>query len=182
MTIEVLTTMTHRFYSEDDVDRIRGLTGCDGISYLVCGKECGANGTRHLQGFLQLTRKKTMGGVKNLFGRSSPHLEVRRGSPTQAAEYCKKENNFFEYGSLDTGRGQGNRTDLAEIQEQISGGSTLLDIANNHWASFVRYQKSFSIYKQLLSPRRNWRTQVVWLWGPTGSGKSKLAFEEAHAL
>lgn len=169
-------------YTDADVDRIRGLTERDGISYYICAREVGESGTRHLQGFVQFIRKKSMGGVKACLGSDRLHLEIRRGTPSEAREYCTKEGDFFEYGEMDTRRGQGSRSDLVEIQKRLSTGSPMLDIADNYFGDFCRYWRSFQKYRELLSTPRDFRTQVVWLWGPTGTGKSRLAFSEAHNL
>lgn len=40
----------------------------------------------------------------------------------------------------------------------------------------------FETYERLRAGRRQWRTQVVWLWGSTGSGKSRRAWDEANNL
>lgn len=169
-------------YDESDVDRINGLNGCDELCYLVCGREIGESGTRHLQGFLQTRRKKTMAGIKDLLGSNSIHLEARRGTPTEASEYCKKENNWFEFGQMDERRGRGFRSDLVAIQEKLHNRTPISNIAREHFSDYIRYHRGIMAYQSLLSTPRDFRTQVVWFHGPTGTGKSKRAFSEAHNL
>ena len=107
-------------FSDDDVARIIGLESCEDICYLVCGREIGESGTPHyLQGFVQLRRKKTLAGVKALFGSSNIiDLEKRRGTPEEAAEYCKKQGDWFEFGTLERLLGSGHRSDLVAIREE----------------------------------------------------------------
>jgi len=169
-------------YDDNSMDRVRGLAGCDEIVYYVCGKEVGEQGTPHLQGFLQLSRKKTMAGVKRLLGLPTAHLEKRRGTPEQASQYCKKEDDWFEHGTMERSTGSGHRSDLVAVQEAIRSGASLLNVADQHFGQFCRYGKAIERYMDLRVEPRSWRTQVIWFWGRTGSGKSRAAFEESRAL
>ncbi len=47
------------------------------IRYIVIGKEVGANGTPHLQGFVQMKLRKRLTQMKALIGERA-HLEKRR--------------------------------------------------------------------------------------------------------
>ena len=72
----------------------------DKMVYLVFGRETGEEfSTPHLQGFVQLISKMRLSAVKNLLG-GEAHLEVARGTATQAADYCKKDGDYEEHGSI----------------------------------------------------------------------------------
>ncbi len=59
--------------------------------YFVCGKELSPQtGRRHLQGYISFEHGKTLSAVKALLGDPAAHLERRRGTEREAAEYCKK--------------------------------------------------------------------------------------------
>lgn len=86
------------------------------ISYIVVGIEVGESGTRHLQGYVELSQRLRLTQLKRLPGFARGHFEVRRGSAEQAAEYCLKDNNVLvEAGSRSSG-GQGSRSDLVDLQ------------------------------------------------------------------
>lgn len=68
-------------------------------TYYIIGRETGANGTRHLQGYIELTRKTRLTTLKRETC-DSIHWEQRLGTSKEASEYCKKERNFVEAGEL----------------------------------------------------------------------------------
>jgi len=69
-------------------------------SYLIFGRETGASGTNHLQGYLELRKKKRLPYLKSFQWLSRAHFEVSRGTSQQASDYCKKDGDFQEYGAL----------------------------------------------------------------------------------
>ena len=89
--------------------------------YLSVGKEVGESGTPHLQGFLQLVNRKRLEGVKKLPGFARAHLEVRRGTPFEAAKYTQKDGDFVEDGTI---MSQGARTDVKEWHKAMMLGTS----------------------------------------------------------
>jgi hypothetical protein len=168
-------------YTEDELLGLKRLENEERICYLVCGCERGESGTPHLQGFVQFDRKISIAGIKKLFGSDRLHLEVRRGTPEQATEYCKKENDYFEFGSIRT-VGQGHRSDLTRVKTMLDEGRSLADVADEHFDAFIKYNRGFKLYLNIRVRPRNFQTQVIWLWGKTRSGKSRLAFEESDRM
>lgn len=168
-------------YTTDDIYKLRELENSDAVCYIICGLESGESGTPHVQGFVQLERKKTLAGVKSLLGSNRYHVEIRRGTPEQASEYCKKDGDYFEFGSIRT-TGQGHRSDLARVKTMLDEGASISDIADNCFEAFLKYGKGIQLYRDIRTGHRQWPTQVIWLWGKTGSGKSRLAFEESMRM
>lgn len=147
----------------------------DQIRYIVQGKEiCPDTKNHHWQGYLELFNPKSMSAVKKLLKDKKIHLEERRGRQDEAIAYCKKDGNFLEEGDKAE---QGRRTDLKLIQEKILKGATEETIADEHFNQWVQYRKAFREYKQLKEPKRNWETEVIYIWGDAGVGKSRIAFE-----
>nr|QTE03359.1 MAG: putative replication protein [Emberiza spodocephala CRESS-DNA-virus sp.] len=86
------------------------------VEYLVFAKEVApATGTPHLQGFCVFQAQTYLAQAKAALG-DRCHLEVARGSPAQAAQYCKKPDtppeDIYEWGVCPGP--QGRRTDLSE--------------------------------------------------------------------
>jgi hypothetical protein len=124
---------------------------------------------------------KRLGGVKKLLGANSIHLEVANGDATQNKEYCSKEGDVaFELGA--SGGHQGARNDLSGIQDALRGGASIADISQSHFEVFVRYHRGIERAVALQATPRSWRTQVVYIYGPPGIGKSRRAHAESDAL
>ena len=64
------------------------------------GKEKGEQGTIHLQDSIELNNRLRLNQVCDLFSLSNRHLERARGNPEQNKEYCSKEKDFKEWGSI----------------------------------------------------------------------------------
>lgn len=90
---------THNNYDSDSEDLITGFFTAD-CKYGVFGREVGDSGTRHLQGFfvLDCTGSRSLDWVRNRFPVQGVHFEAARGSTSQAADYCKKDGDFYEFG------------------------------------------------------------------------------------
>lgn len=91
-------------------------------SYLIWGREVGDSGTPHLQGYLELRKKKRISFLKSLEWLSRAHFEVSRGTPSQASEYCKKDGDFQEYGS--TSLGGGNASKFEQLRNWVAAQET----------------------------------------------------------
>nr|AKV62260.1 putative spliced replication initiation protein [Didemnum sp. Sea Squirt associated virus] len=101
----------------DEISKAEGLfLSTPGVIYHVFGKETGDSGTFHLQGYVIFSQRKRLGQLREIFPRG--HFEVSRGSPHQASDYCKKEGDFKEFGSLPP-QAQGKRTDWERLREYV---------------------------------------------------------------
>jgi hypothetical protein len=144
------------------------------LRYIVFQRERGANNTVHIQGYVQFKKPKRLSALKKLHKRA--HWEVSRGTPKEASDYCKKADTrlegttFFEFGTMSEGSGQ--RTDLLQVQERIKKGANMNEIAEEFFKEWVKYNKSFEKYALMIQPRRTWKTEVYYLYGKPGSGKT----------
>lgn len=143
--------------------------------YLIYGREKGESGTPHYQGFVSFKKRKHLNWVHKLLG-GRTHLEGTKGTPKQAAEYCKKEGDYSEFGQLPGG--QGKRTDLEDVAKAIREGKNLKEISEDHPAAFLRYGSGVLRYRQLYRPKRIVdQPQILVLWGETGVGKTRRVWE-----
>lgn len=169
-------------YTEDEYNNICRLGTSDEIVYLVVGRETAGTGTPHLQGFVVFRGKKRFARVKVLLGSERVFVEQARGSDQQASEYCKKEGDFVEYGAIDRVPTQGRRSDLAPVAQFIREGSSIADVGRAFPEAFIKFSRGIEKLADCYVEPRNFRSQCVYLWGPTGTGKTRRAYAEALAL
>lgn len=136
MSIAKCWTFTLNNYTDEDDARLQSLSG--ELDYIVFGREVGDSGTRHLQGFLKFSSKRRMQQVKNAIG-GNPHVEVAR-NPVAAAQYCKKDGDYFESGVLGAA---GKRSDIDEFKESVKSGvfdiKILRDLHSDVVARYPRF-------------------------------------------
>nr|QJI53608.1 MAG: replication associated protein [Circoviridae sp.] len=109
------------------------------------------------------------------------HIEMARGTDMENRSYCSKGIDIFEYGQPVK---HGQRNDLLSVVDCIKKGKTKAEIAELHPIEFIKYGKGIENYIRITKSikQRNFKTKVHYYWGPTGTGKSKTAKEEAEKI
>lgn len=147
--------------------------------YLIVGAEiCPTTNKSHWQGFVVFKESKTMSAAKIFLGKTS-HLEMMKGTHKQAADYCKKEKRFKEFGTFPR---QGKRNDLEEVVQMVNDGTDILAIAEQCPMQMIKYGKGILALKAMADQRLapEWRdVNVTVLWGPSGTGKTRTAVESS---
>lgn len=164
--------------TQDEIVKLGQCVDNKEVSYLCYGKELSESGTDHLQGYLELQARKRLGQLKSLVSNRA-HFEVRKGTSAQAIEYCQKDGDFIEFGVVNPTK-PGQRNDLLSAKGLIDEGKTLLDVADEHFGVFLRYEKSLRSYILLKSDKRNWETEVIVYWGDTGLSYPVGRFSNAN--
>lgn len=159
-------------YTNEEEEFLK-LINCE---YLVYGKEVGECGTPHLQGYIEFSSNRKLNRLKREISERA-HWERRRGNKEQAAYYCKKDGDVFEKGTISTSN-QGRRNDLEEVSQMVREGKGMKDIVEV-CSSFqsMRFAENLLKYKEA---KRNWKPEVKWYYGETGTGKTKRAMEETN--
>lgn len=145
---------------------------------------CPTSGRRHIQAYVYWRNQHRLSSLREIihshFG-VFPHAEIARGSPEQNRQYCSKPEtavvgSFKEFGEIPR---KGRRGDLDEIGEMCKSES--LDvIADSFPSQFIRYHRGIAALQQLKMCRHrdpSVPVHVEWWFGPTGTGKSRAAFE-----
>lgn len=147
------------------------------VAYATWQKERGEQGTVHFQGYLELTSRRRLGFLRGLVPRA--HWEIRRGTAEEAKAYCNKEESRvdgpWEFGSMVSG--QGRRSDLVAVQEELDQGIPLCKIYRDHFESCARYSRFFKEYLVCTAVPRSTPPEVTVIVGAPGLGKTKEAFE-----
>jgi len=146
------------------------------VVYIVYQMEKGAEGTYHLQGYIQFNSKMTITAITRKWPTFlNTHFEVARGTPSQNKAYCTKaetrEDGPWEFGVMQPG--SGNRTDLIAAHQTMLTTGNLLDVDP---AVAMKYASScLKIAANAPCPRRD-DLKVITIIGPSGIGKSHAAW------
>jgi len=171
-------------YTDDEIQQVHDVfedvenRAQFGIRFAGYGTEVGEEGTPHLQGFMYFRNPKSFTVIHNFPGLSRAHFEAIKGTVDQNITYCSKGGNYEEFGDKPV---QGKRTDIDAVVETIKAGAKVRRVADDHGAEFIKFHKGIERLIALQTQPRDFKTEVIWYYGPTGTGKSKLAFEIALA-
>lgn len=154
-------------FTNADMDLFGSWT--DQVKKMVVSKEVGECGTPHLQGRITFNRSYRLAGLKKLVPRA--HWEITMCA--QDSLYVMKADSEVVINI--NNKQQGARNDLAEIKEKLDKGVSQKEIAQEHFGSWIRYNKSFEKYSLLIAPPRDFKTELHIYWGVAGSGKSHSA-------
>lgn len=144
--------------------------------YAICGEEIGAQGTPHLQGYINLENALSLNVMKK--GLTRAHLTVANGTDEQNKKYCSKDaTNLYEVGEVSVG--QGTRTDMKEISQIIRNGDMTLDEMMFEYPEiYMRYSRSLEKMFNAVAPVRSVPPEVHWRWGLAGTGKTRYCVEK----
>lgn len=140
--------------------------------YMILGLEtCPKTGRQHIQGFVHLNSGYKLSTLKTWFHMDETiHFEICKGTAEDNIKYCSKEGNFIEYGERQF---QGKRND---ITTKLSKHKTLNDFIKNETDTYVKYRSGVEGYyraKGVDYDPMDDKPLVIWLWGDTGTGKSR---------
>lgn len=142
--------------------------------YIVYGKEVGASGTPHLQGFIYFTNAKKATAVHKLL--PGCHIEICR-SVIASIAYCKKEGDWKERG--DPPMTQKEKGDAgAEVYKQYREAAERGEFeVIPEKIRFLRPELLQRHHKNGMLKRalEDTETQHLWYFGPPGTGKSRKA-------
>lgn len=165
---------TKNNYTKEQYDSILDWIGRES-TYYVLGKEIGKEcGTPHLHGFAEFTNGRRWTRLhKVLF---NAHMRPRWGSVQEASDYCKKDGDYVEDG---TPSQQGKRNDIHAVREILDDPAhrnrPMREVVRQATSmQSVRLAETFLRYHER---KRTWQPAVAWYYGPTGSGKTRDAFE-----
>lgn len=156
-------------YTDENQEELRRIGLDESITqYLVFGREVGESGTPHLQGFVVFKVDVRPPRVKRLLGDERVHIEQAKGRNDQAAAYCKKDEDYEEFGRIPGG--QGKRSDLDDILEWLDGfisdhkrAPTEREVALQRPKALLRY-RDFMRIAQLRAPDPSLREGELRPW------------------
>lgn len=169
--------MTLNNYTEREYKRVLELVA----KYVILGREIGAEGTPHLQGYIQFRDPgKSQRACRLLCPRA--HWEATKGSIEENIAYCSKGGSFEERGVRPCApRGKG-------ALEQKRWGTILGLSRAGEWRVLrENFPREYTLYDKALrrahqraleEPQARGALENEWYVGPSGSGKSLQARSE----
>lgn len=152
------------------------------VGYVVYQEEKGANGTPHLQGYVELTNSGyRIKRIKVLFG-TRLHVDKRLGNQGQAIAYVQKEDTRVLNGAAGEGGvckklGRDKLSCVAQIiKENKPRGYEIKLLEIDYPATFIKFGSKIRSYAIGLHGRRDARPEIRIYFGKTMTGKSAKAF------
>lgn len=134
--------------------------------YLIYGREtCPDTSRVHLQGFVVFKNRQTLAGCKKFI--PGAHFERARGTPAEASDYCKKDENFKEFGTLPSTTGR--TTGLGDVLAAAQRGDFAY-IKTQHPGTWFRYKAAILTSIEYDTTELN-NSCGVWMCGPPRSSK-----------
>lgn len=174
--------LTVNNYDNDYCDKLKTFIESElssNLEYAIYGFETASTGTKHIQGYIYFKNARSWSSVLKSITFDDlikPHLEIAKGSPSQNRVYCSKENQFHEFGKLPS---QGARSDLQIIREDLKNGKKLKDMLEDRDLSLKSIQYIENI-RHFYDTPRNFKPYVIWIYGDSGLGKSRLSAKLAQ--
>lgn len=167
-------------YNEEHITKLREYAS--GCSYIIWGyEECPTTGRKHLQGFVCFQNPRSLDKFKESIDKSI-HLEKMKGTHQQASDYCKYDdyptnkvsNKFEEFGELPR---QGARTDWSVAVEAIAEHQESIESVILQQPQLLPCIKALERFKVMTLKPKHRDVIVEVLWGESGSGKSRYAWD-----
>lgn len=161
-------------YPENAKEIILGWIDKRHVKYLIAGAETApTTNTKHIQGYVYWRTNTSFAKVKEFI--PTAHWERAKGSWKQNADYCSKESILIEHGEPPRA---GARTDINEVREILQSGGSMRDVMIK--ATSYQAAKFGEMFLKYAPPqKRDWIPTVKWIWGPSGVGKTRMAFAES---
>jgi hypothetical protein len=140
------------------------------------GREVGSSGTPHIQGYVEFKQQHRHNKVVKMLGGHAWFFPRLAPKSVDAANYCKEDGAYVERGRISM---PGAASVIQDLCEQIEDGVTPDDLVVENPGAMHQYgrivDRRYGIF--LRRKWRTWMTQGIWYCGPTGTGKSHVAYE-----
>ena len=152
----------------------------DGVRFIVWQLEKGEKNQRdHLQGYMELLKPKELNPIKKILLDKTAHIEARKGTALEAANYCRKGDTRVE-GPWELGEmsKQGARADLESFRDAIRERKTNVELLDDHLSSMARYPRLLNMVRETMRPPDTPDLVVSLFLGKPDTGKSRFARSE----
>lgn len=166
---------------ELSAEELQQLLDRNNVKY-VFQRERGENGTEHYQLFVHCDQARTCNYVRSFL--PTAHVEIARNAAAARA-YCSKtdtrvEGPWSNFGEEEESKK--NKVSMQNVMQDYQQGAPLAQLAQQYCQLFARNHTNILRTLDLAfhSTERNEKTEVYWIYGPTGVGKSRHAKQLAE--
>lgn len=157
-------------YTDEQVHTIKAY----GYKYLVFGYELApTTQTPHLQGYICWPNPRSVDAFIEAVSKTL-HITVAKGSAEDNRVYCTKDGKFEEYGEIPV---QGDRTDWRVAVAQIQSGISIEEVVVNQ-PQLLPGIRALERFQTISLKPTHRQVKVVVIYGESGTGKSKWAWEK----
>jgi len=157
-------------WTPEEFEALKVVPSC---TFAILGKEVGAQGTPHIQGYMEFDTRKELLWMKNHVC-ARGHFIPAAGTAQHNIVYSTKEDvNAWRIGVPNPALGQGKRTDLEAACRTASETMSMRRIAEDHPMTFVKYYKGLGEYINIKTKDRTDKPYAVYIWGDSGVGKTR---------
>lgn len=159
-------------YTGQDYDDVKQYI-IDNADYGVLGKEMApTTGTPHIHFYIYFSNKKSWNAIKKDLPNCSD-IQRAKGTAEDSYNYITKvDKDYFEIGDMPK---QGKRSDIKKVLSSVQSGENMRQIIPN--STSLQSIKTAEICMKYFEKTRNWKTNVYWFYGDTGTGKTKKAYD-----
>ncbi len=160
---------------------------CERHKYICFGlEEAPTTGTKHIQGYIQLSDNQGFTFLHNYFNLKRDnklfkfHIQPAKGTLKENQTYTSKSKKWFEFGTPK----KSGRSDLTKlkslVEENPENIETIVksECTNLQQVKFVEKLQSYYLPKR--DPKI--KPEVFWLYGSTGIGKTRLAYDSFESV
>lgn len=157
-------------WNEDELITFKKLC----TQYWICGEEvCPTTGKLHWQSYGQFGKQIRLKTLQKKM--PNTNLIIRRGSVEENRIYCSKDKKFEEFGEP---KSQGQRSDIKIVKDMVKTGATMEQIFDELDNPNYQSVKCAELLRKYICPKRNAKPEVIWIFGETGSGKTRWSVNE----
>lgn len=168
----------------DDYESWKKLEDSEKVGYMIYQQElCTSTKKAHIQAYIEVKTKRTMGGIKKILNSLTVHLEPSKGTAAQNQDYCSKsrtKNTKFPVVEFGLPMKQGERNDLEGVYARIKEGATEWDILDEFPSIFIKFIKGINKARGIFIRKHlsHWRKIPVYVfYGVTRSGKTSRVYK-----
>lgn len=168
-------------YQPADITDLENVRQHKEFRYMVYQYEKGANGTPHIQGYVQFKRAMQ---AQWIWKRIKQNCKPQRASQNeQARDYCMKKDETYVEGPWEWGKFcgyAGERTDIEQVMSDVREGTTMIDIAESNPETYFRYGRAIREYKFLVNQQKAQQFREVHvevIYGDAGVGKTRSVYD-----